>query len=405
MGVGVVDYEYGTGGDDIDEFFREKRSWSKVKDTILGKYLDAYLRKVHQLQKPILIVDGFSGPGVFGDDSDGSPRIICQVAKANLRGVPIRCCFADVRRGHRSALEKVLAQEIESGLAIPPFDDCESILAHAINNHPNETIFFYLDPYGIKDLEFDTVRKIYERMGRVSSEVIMNFSYRAFMRLSGNWNYADSASKISAAVKKEKIETVNRVMGGDYWKDIIFDNSLSSVAREEAVISAYLAKIREVCPYAYAVPVKEPREDAPGLPDDELAHYHLVFATRTPDAVLFMNDIGLSALEAYFDQFKEGAAVAGGQMLLLDVTPDRYKRVTAHDAKKALMEAAGQDPVTRNEMYNKVVPKFFMQHKKKIYRAWIGELFKAGHLFADPRVQLHRGQLNDKVRLWAKTWN
>src|SRR5258708_39365336 len=98
-------------------------------------------------------------------------------------------------------------------------------------------------------------------MNGVSSEVLMNFSFRAFMRLSGNWNYADSASQIAAQVKREKIETVNRVMGGEYWKDIIFDPSLTSVAREEAVISAYLGKIREVCPFAYAVPVKEPRED------------------------------------------------------------------------------------------------------------------------------------------------
>jgi three-Cys-motif partner protein len=400
-----VDYNYGTGADDIDEFFREKRSWSKVKDTIFAKYLDAYLHKVHQLQKPILVVDGFAGPGIFGDNSEGSPLIACRVAKANLRGVPIRCCFADVRRGHRAALSKALSAEIQASLAIAPFNDCASVLAHAIEKHPRDTIFFYLDPYGIKDLEFDTVRRIYERMERVSSEVLMNFSYRAFMRLSGNWNYADSASKIAAEVKKEKIETVDRVMGGEYWRDIIFDPSLSSVGREEAVISAYLGRIREVCPYAYAVPVKEPREDAPGLPDDELAHYHLVFATRTPDAVLFMNDIGLSALEAYFDQFKEGAAAPGGQMLLLDVTPDRYKRVSADKAKAALIEAATPRPVTRDEIYKMVIPKFFMQHKKKIYRAWIDELFKAGRLFADPRVKLHRGQLNEKVRLWTRPWN
>lgn len=397
-------YTYGTGADDVDEFFEKKRSWSKVKDAILGKYLDSYLKKVPHLHKPILIVDGFSGPGIFGDGTDGSPRIICGAAQAHQRGVRIRCCFADVRRGHRAALEEALAASIKTGLALAPFEDCASVLTYALEKHPTDTIFFYLDPYGIKDLEFDTVRKIYDRMNNVSSEVLMNFSFRAFMRLSGNWNYADSASEIAAKVKEEKIQTVNRVMGGEYWRDIIFDPKLTSIAREEAVMASYLGRIREVCPFAYAVPVKEPQEETQGLPADQLAHYHLVFATRSPGAVVFMNDIGLAELGPYFDQFKEGATDSGGQMLLVDVTPERYRRVSAEAAKAAMLEVATERPVTREEIYEKVVPRFFMQHKKKVYRAWIDELFRTGRLFTDPRVKLHRNQLNDRVRLWAKPW-
>lgn len=400
-----MDYNYGDNADQVDEFFRAKRSWSRVKDEILEKYLVAFLRVVPGLQKPILLVDGFSGPGMFGDDSDGSPRIICRVAQANRRDVAIRCLFADVRPAHRVALQRALAREISAELASPPFNDCEEALAHALSVPSAETMFFYLDPYGIKDLEFDTVRKIYERMNRKSTEVLMNFSFRAFMRLSGNWNYSDSGSEVATKVKQEKIETVNRVMGGEYWKDIVFDPNLSSIEREEALIAAYLKRIREVCRFAYSVPVKEPREDQPGAPEDELAHYHLIFATRSPKAVVLMNDIGLGALEPYFNQFKEGAAGSSKQMRLLDITPDRYRRISEDAAKESMIKAAAPKPVTREEIFEEVIPQHFMQHKKKIYRAWIDDLHEAGKLFPDPSVTLHRHRLNDRVRLWAKPWS
>ena len=59
-----------------DSFFEEKKSWSQRKDEILGCYLMAYLPKIMTVGKPVLIVDGFAGPGTFHDGSNGSPLII-----------------------------------------------------------------------------------------------------------------------------------------------------------------------------------------------------------------------------------------------------------------------------------------------------------------------------------------
>src|SRR5260370_27233505 len=67
-----MDYRYGSGPDQVDEFFRTKRSWSKVKDEILGHYIDCYLKTVQHLQRRIIIVDGFAGPGEPIDDDDRS---------------------------------------------------------------------------------------------------------------------------------------------------------------------------------------------------------------------------------------------------------------------------------------------------------------------------------------------
>ena len=50
----------------------------------------------------------------------------------------------------------------------------------------NATLFFYLDPYGIKELDLDTVRPIYERDKQQSTEVLLSFSVPTFLRMSGN---------------------------------------------------------------------------------------------------------------------------------------------------------------------------------------------------------------------------
>jgi len=391
-----VNYQYGSGPDEVDEFFREKRSWSKVKDKIVGDYIDCYLKTVKYLGRPILIVDAFAGPGRFGDGTDGSPLMICK-AMGNHSSKRGTCLFADVSAGHRAALEDNLSEYIAAGICDRPYEDCEGALTRAIEIGSGSTIFFYLDPYGIKDLEFEIVKQIYERDVKRSTEVLINFSFRTFMRMSGNWGFGDSATEVSRKVKKSKIETVNSVMGGNYWQRIVCDPQLTRIEREDAVVNAYLDRVRAYFKYAYAIPVKERQEDEIGIPVDELAHYHLIFGTRSSRAVMYMNDVALYALDPYLRQFKDG--------LLFDFTPQRHLAVERTLAKNAIVESVSERPLKRREIVEAVIPRFFMHHKSKDYRAMVSELtFKENRLFADERAIKRRGQLNDEVRLSAKPW-
>src|SRR6266536_6228100 len=61
-------------------FFDAKRSWSVIKDRVLGNYMRPYLTKVRLLGRPIILVDCFAGEGKFGDDQPGSPLIMCEMA-------------------------------------------------------------------------------------------------------------------------------------------------------------------------------------------------------------------------------------------------------------------------------------------------------------------------------------
>src|ERR1700730_6933423 len=127
-----MDYRYGSGPGEVDEFFRTKRSWSKVKDKIVGDYIECYLKTVPHLQRPIIIVDAFAGPGRFGDDTEGSPLIICKaIGKRSKPHASMSCIFSDSHTGHREELAKILAPYIAGTMAEPPYEDCAQALTRA----------------------------------------------------------------------------------------------------------------------------------------------------------------------------------------------------------------------------------------------------------------------------------
>ncbi len=68
-------------GESTDDFFEGKRSWSFIKDEVLGSYMSPYMAKIVTRKQPILVFDGYAGPGVFNNGRTGSPMIICQVGE------------------------------------------------------------------------------------------------------------------------------------------------------------------------------------------------------------------------------------------------------------------------------------------------------------------------------------
>jgi len=387
---------YGTRADEVDPFFEGKREWSKVKDKILRDYIECYLKTITYRRRPIIIIDAFAGPGRFGDGSEGSPLIICSaIRKTRNRGSGIACLFSDSRAGHREELETCLKEYIHEGIAAKPLDEFTEALSRALEIGKGATLFFYLDPYGIKDLDFETMVQIYGRDTNQSTEVLINFNFRTFMRMSGNWSYNESGSDIAGKVKEAKVETVNGVMGGDYWVGIITDPKLDKVEREDIVVGHYAARVREYFKYTYSIPVKEIEDRGGSVPEDDLAKYHLIFGTRSARAVVYMNDVAINALEPYFNQYKEG--------LLFDMTPERFRICSLEEIKRAVTSIVEMRPMTRPEIFEAVIPEYFMQRRKKEYRAIIDELtFEEKRLFPDRRTMKQKTRLNDETVLSTK---
>ena len=393
-----MNHKYGMLLNEIHPFFKAKRAWSKVKDKIVGDYITCYLKTIQRRRRPILIVDAFAGPGRFGDDSPGSPLIICQaIERAPKAGVGIACIFADAHPAHRAALEVCLADYITKDISERPLSDCSEALCRALQVGKGSTLFFYLDPYGIKDLDFEMVKQIYARDTNQSTEVLINLNFKTFMRMSGNWSYSDSVTEVAHKVKESKVETVNRVMGGDYWRGLITDPRLDKIGREEAVVGAYMERVRQFFQYTYAIPVKEQDDSTSSIPADELAKYHLIFGTRSARAVVYMNDVANIALEPYIRQFKDG--------LLFPMLPKRYEPSAVGEVKLAILKAVNGRPMTRPQIYESVIPEYFLHYRKKEYRDIIDQLvFLEKRLFPDMRTMKRKNKLNDETLLSDKPW-
>jgi len=110
-----------------------------------------------------------------------------------------------------------------------------------------------------------------------------------------------------------------------------------------------------------------------------------------------MNDVALNALAPYLNQFKDG--------LLFDMTPERRQPTPKEQVKQEIVQAASGKPLLRPDIYETVIPKFFMQYPVKDYRKMIDELtFKEGRLYPDRSTMHRKTQLNNETLLSAKPW-
>jgi len=165
------------------DFFKKKRPWSKIKDAVVGSYLPPYLKKVAKLQKHIVVVDAFAGPGKYEEDgSAGSPLIICQIAE---RSVPNKytAIFVNKETEHHQKLESLLKPFVNKKAAIPVWGTAQELLNELGKLISDQTLFIYLDPFGLKGCDFNLLAPYLKRGKAYSTEILINLSMPTLHRL------------------------------------------------------------------------------------------------------------------------------------------------------------------------------------------------------------------------------
>lgn len=166
-----------------NEFFKAKRPWSKIKDQIIGSYLVPYLNKVSKLERKIVIVDAFAGPGIFEDGSKGSPLIICGIAEKQVPGKYLGIFLNRDKTSHIKLVE-ALKKHVKSKNTIPILGNAQDLLKELKNVVGDATLLIYLDPFGLKGCEFKLLESYLGRDKRFSTEIIINMSIPTLHRLS-----------------------------------------------------------------------------------------------------------------------------------------------------------------------------------------------------------------------------
>jgi three-Cys-motif partner protein len=364
------------------DFFQSKKPWSPYKDMILAYYLTPYLSKVCSLGKPVVVVDCFAGPGCFEDGTDGSPLIISKaVRQIASKGKAVSALFIEEKRKYFQRLrESVKDYQDVCRTKHESFVDSAKEIADLGRNN---TVFVYIDPYGIKPLHFDTLAGIYDNIAKGSSvEVLLNFNASSLIR--------NGLAALKCSQQDDKEEEVDRTMtpadidaiaGNTYWRGIV-TSDISFADKEAQCITEYMRLMKryfdKVCSYG----IKEKYEHT-------IPKYRLLFGSRHEDAFILMNDAICNAR----DKFLGKHCVDG---YLFDMRAN--DEIHDPDRLRSAIENSLSTSMTRKKLIVSAMHRVFAEYKESEHKRMIGSLLREGFLHA----KSGKTRINDHEVLSAK---
>jgi three-Cys-motif partner protein len=281
-----------------DDFFVEKKPWSKVKDELLGCYLKPYVAKILYTRKPLAYVDCFAGKGKFDDGNPGSPLIALDILQQGL---------ASTKSGGKAKLEAAFidlnyASELEANLSnykgIKIVSGAyEDKIDELLKSKTGCNVFLYIDPYGIKALDctqFDNFAN-----GQFNSiELLINMNSFGFIReacnvMGAKFKIDDSEffddlveyDSTTLDATDKSIEALNRIAGGDYWIKIVTDYKngvINGYEAEESFSEHYCQRLSESYKYVLNMPIRIHQNQHP--------KYRMIHATNHPAGCVLMAD-------------------------------------------------------------------------------------------------------------------
>lgn len=278
-----------------NDFFKQKKAWSEVKDDLLGCYFKPYVQKILHTHKPLVYVDCFAGKGKFEDGKPGSPLIALNIIKectlsSTLDSFQVYANFIDLNYADelRENLKDFKGVKVFSGRY-------EDLILNILKEKHGCNVFLYIDPYGIKALNcslFDA----FSQQGFNSIELLVNMNSFGFIREACNAmgtkfendEFFDDLIEYepSRFVANEKsIQDLNEIAGGTYWQDIVkdyIDNKIDGYEAEARFAEEYCLRLRKKFKYVLNLPLRIKKGNRP--------KYRMIYATNHKDGCLLMVD-------------------------------------------------------------------------------------------------------------------
>ncbi len=360
------------------EFFEGKRPWSKIKDKVLGGYLPPYLKKVQYLGHEIILIDCFAGPGKFEDGEIGSPLMICQIAEQHVPG-RYKAFLVNNNQTHHESLENLLDKFIKQGSAFTMYGDAKGVLDTVGSVVGSQTIFIYLDPFGLKEFDFASLLPYLKRSKEFSSEILINVSVPIIHRLSRKKVIKETG--IINETTKACHDRISAALGGDFWKKYILNEELSPKDQILKLIEEYILHLKKYLPYVGACPVYETTEGS-------AIKYFIAFASRHIDSQILLNDIMFDAYQEHIWKSETIGTLFEAQQYET-VLPPKYFR----ELKEIVFSSISKENISRLDLWKEIVVVHFMKFKSKDFRNVVKELIKEKKIdFLDVKGT---GKLND----------
>ncbi len=258
----------------------------------------------------------------------------------------------------------------------------QTFLADLNRELTNQSLFVYLDPFGIKGCTFSATKQLFQRNTTASTELLMTMSMPILHRLAARRRTATESPIINRFHA-----LLDNVLGDVAWRDIMHDPNLTSAQKEEHVIAAYCTQLRKYTRYACSCPVRNR--------DDERVKYYIVFASRHVHALCLMNDIMLNAYQDHtFAQSIDDLPLFAGIIDDWRATRTNESQALATIITKTVTQA---QRITRVQLWEDIVVRHFMQYREAEYRQAVQTLVHDGIIHCEPAAR--NGRLNDRTIL------
>jgi len=273
-----------------DEFFTKKHEWSRLKDEILGTYLIPYLAKLGRAGRLVVVVDAFAGKGRFDDGEAGSPIIILDAITKTRSSNPAASVEALlIEKKYYRELAKAVAGYPECRVLPGTYEPHVQALAVVLDRR--RSVLLFVDPYGVKSLDFEYFRALAQRELE-SFELVLNFNTFGFLRegcrllgIEGFDCGLDSTEYENEPDSPNSVARMNAIADGDYWQAFLreYHERGSDIRPAElAFAQEYLHRLEGLFAHVISIPVHEKRSHLP--------KYRLYFGTQHPDGLILMAD-------------------------------------------------------------------------------------------------------------------
>lgn len=380
------------------DFFDKKKHWSIFKDRILKRYLAPFIAKLLYTNDKLTIIDCFAGKGYFtgfcntidekrysNDELEGSPIIIAKAIKKVIEHQN-----SNVYKNRNNLFAKFIECNHHKELSenIKDFKNCEVIegtFKNSVNEiitiHKSSNIFLYLDPYGIKDFDFEIFKRIKDSSSK-KAEFLMNFNSFIFLRLGAKILNMDidetfeteEESIVDDCNPNEKLnsrENLNKIANGSYWEDILkkyYTNKkeFTWIHAEEEFTQKYTEEFKKIFKYSINFPMRIK------VKEQSILKYRLIFGTNHEDGLTIMVDNMNKIWGELSKDNKKGKKPLFG----LNEEPILLFSKEEQDIEKEICNLLEEKELERKNLYVKLIEKYGICYSTQKYDEYISNLEK-----------------------------
>lgn len=336
------------------EFFGELKEWSERKLTILEKYLDPFVKILgsNRVIKHVYYVDAFAGAGLYRNGEKGSSLRAAELAqnyKETAKPYQLKCINVEADRDNFENLQANTLDYKDSTLNF--YGTFAENTDQILNEILDSPALFFLDPFGVKGMQWDLVHRILNR--RHATDLWIRFDHVGVQRLNGRYGQEDSGAMKSF----DHLCDVYGIYDKELLHALLVGNSAEE--RQQNAINLYTSRLgvelKRIRGKSFVFPYPIRSIDGTGK-------YHLIFATGHLRGAIVASELVCGAEESYQKELEEYKINQTGQLSLFshfDPSEEEIFKNKVNLLAQTMWDKCKGTSLSRDQIYERILPQWF----------------------------------------------